>query len=394
MPPRRKKVFGGGRKKKKISPEPVVDIQVVEKVYLDPWCSIRSPYGGKLSPSDNWTRLTAEYVEKRVCTVYEKHFAVAIAIGGEAPPSVDAAIEMVLAEEEVARLAVVATETGCATTTAANTTTTIATDTTRLQIAPPKSIDTLHLLNCHHPPMKVTAEILSRLVALSISSCQLNDANVGQLLENDGHPVFLRSLALENNDLTTIPIRLPPKLTSLNVAFNKITSIGARLNPCKSFLYFLSLEANNLKDDVFKDLYDLLHLRVLDVSANPRMTTVDLPTLPLSQSLKQLEELSLGQTFLGEELGAVLKQMIALKRLNGKIFSQSMCVDIVALSDLQHQIVADDENIKDSATCSCVEGNPCISRYNCHVNIWYRRHEVARLAREDPNFTREDFLSA
>ena len=98
--------------------------------------------------------------------------------------------------------------------------------------------------------------------------------------------------------------------------------------------------------------------------------------------------------FLGEELGAVLKQMIALKRLNGKIFSQSMCVDIVALSDLQHQIVADDENIKDSATCSCVEGNPCISRYNCHVNIWYRRHEVARLAREDPNFTREDFLSA
>ena len=42
----------------------------------------------------------------------------------------------------------------------------------------------------------------------------------------------------------------------------------------------------------------------------------------------------------------------------------------------------DDQGIgtEDSASCSCVEGNPCISPYNC--KNWEKRFEIAKQARK------------
>ena len=145
----------------------------------------------------------------------------------------------------------------------------------------------------------------------------------------------------------------------------------------------------------------LLHLRNLNVSLNNNLPVEDIPTPPLHASVKQLSELTLlpNSGLLRNELdfeikvGAFTSELTSLKVFNDGIFEQKMTINVGELSSLQHHIVADDANTKDSATCSCVEGNPCISKYNCHPHIWHRRFEVARLAREDPDFDREKFLS-
>ena len=95
------------------------------------------------------------------------------------------------------------------------------------------------------------------------------------------------------------------------------------------------------------------------------------------------------------EFSLLLKKMICLKQLDGSPFSQTIAVDIAALKNLD--LLAgggDDPNVKDSASCSCVEGNACASKYNCRPHIWHRRFEVAKLAREGgADFPREKYIS-
>ena len=42
-----------------------------------------------------------------------------------------------------------------------------------------------------------------------------------------------------------------------------------------------------------------------------------------------------------------------------------------------------------SASCSCIEGNPCAVKYNC--KDWANRYEVARKVRQNKSFTGSGF---
>ena len=45
--------------------------------------------------------------------------------------------------------------------------------------------------------------------------------------------------------------------------------------------------------------------------------------------------------------------------------------------------------VQDSASCSCIEGNPCAVKYNC--KDWANRYEVARKVRQNKSFTGSGF---
>jgi len=136
---------------------------------------------------------------------------------------------------------------------------------------------------------------------------------------------------------------------------------------CRSCLFYLNLEHNELTS-VFSSLANLMHLRVLNISQNNNLTVDDLPKPPLHASIKQLTDLTLvpNESLTRNELDFELAirdlvgELSGLTTFNDVTFERKMIVSVSNLASLQHHIAADDHNTKDSATCSCVEGNACI----------------------------------
>ena len=60
---------------------------------------------------------------------------------------------------------------------------------------------------------------------------------------------------------------------------------------------------------------------------------------------------------------------------------------LTALSSASNDISADD-----SSTCSCIFGNPCVTKDTCKTWIWHRKDEITRRAKEEKDFNPEMWL--
>ncbi|GMH94098.1 hypothetical protein TrVE_jg6194 [Triparma verrucosa] len=346
-----------------------------------PWAHLRSPYGGKMSPADEWSRLTS-YSPSAV-EIYKEM------ISAETSPNLVILNAVVNYESLPTPIVELPSSTGSE-------------ETSTPTPTPHPPCDKLQIINCELESLLIPSEILQRLVCLCIpGSCLSSEAVITMLSSS---PSFLRSLSLVGNALSSIPPQLfshTPKLLELDLSYNK--DLGSSF-PTDAFsanaslsltLRSLNLESCGIGEGLVDSLTSLNNLRVLNISANE---------ITMAELIKFAPEVSPPPQFVGKfekfnfhpmnsvtkedafpsTFSKLLKKMICLKQLDDKPFSQSLTIDIEELSKLD--IAADDENTKDSSTCSCVYGNPCTSKYNCKTHIWFRRFEVARQAREDPNF--------
>ena len=282
---KKKKVGSGGGNKRKIVPAPSNEKTVESAsepeqvtpqanpdpiIYKDPWQKIKSPYGGKLSPSDSWSRLSTGYKEKSLVSLLKGDF---VDIDGKTHGVIDSVVlerkraNNVKLEKGVEEIKIesmqVTLDVGEVSETTAISETTVISET-------PPTMDSLAILNCDFTSVAIAPAVLSTLVSLNLSSSSLDTSAVDLLLNNDGNPVFLRSvlskrwrrsvmytqlthtlnnreLVLTDNILKSLPTKLPIKLVKLDVSYNKITAIDpSSFEFCQICLYSLNLESNHL----------------------------------------------------------------------------------------------------------------------------------------------------
>lgn len=383
-----------------------------------PWSHLRSPYGGKMSPADEWTKLTGADYSASVVEINKEilkeegvgvdqviQYAVNIY---EAPPTEPEPVitpepepEPVLTPEpEPAPEPTLLDGSDAAPPVQGDAT---PTPTPTPSPAPaPKTIDTLQIINCELKTLPIPPNILQKLISLHVPGSCLSSNTITTLLSSS--PSFLRCLSLVGNALTSIPLQLfshTPKLLELDLSYNK--GLGACF-PTDAFsstpslsmtLRSLNLEACNISAGLVDSLASLNNLRILNISANEismeELTKLAPEVSPPPQFVGKLEKFNFhpmnsvaNDKAYPTTFSKLLKKMICLKSLDENPFSQSMKIDVEQLAKLD--MTADDENTKDSSTCSCVYGNPCTSKYNCKPHIWFRRYEVAKQAKEDPDF--------
>ncbi|GMI24745.1 hypothetical protein TeGR_g9307 [Tetraparma gracilis] len=406
----------------------------------DPWKAIKSPYGGAMSPSDAFNYLFSDYPAKRLVSIdaadleqgqslEQKLEALTLA----AAAAEQAAAEQAAAEQAASEttetaaseaVAVVAAEQAASETTetaaseavavvAAEQAASETTETAALEAVarspspstPPPPPDRLVLSNhdfSSSPPL-LLPNTINKLVSLTIISSSLSSAPLQSLLSSSPH--FLRVLDVTNNALSSVPdLSSAKKLLSLNLSHNPISASPS--SPClppfpqtlAMCLRCLDLENCGL-NSIVDGLAPLKQLRSLNIACN-ELTTDEMKRVQAAPFSSRLEEFSLHPMpsltacpDYKEVMSLLLKKMSCLKALDGLPFSQQVAVDIDKLASLDLHS-GDDDNVKDSSSCSCVEGNACISRYNCSPHIWHRRFEVAKLAREGGEaFPREKYLT-
>ena len=192
---------------------------------------------------------------------------------------------------------------------------------------------------------------------------------------------------LTANQLTAVPpLDVVPKLLSLDLSFNSIKSFsGIDVFSTVPLLMNLRLENCDIETVLYagtSPLAELKALTTLDLSNNKLQDLSELEQL-FRCYLPQISDLDLsGNAFADlEEYTSWATRYAsahsALRVLDGK----QQCTEIAAASmgDLQ-LLHVNDPMVQDSASCSCLEGNPCAVKYNC--KNWSRRIEIAKAARE------------
>jgi hypothetical protein len=224
------------------------------------------------------------------------------------------------------------------------------------------------------PPL-LLPDTINKLVSLTIISSSLSSAPLQSLLSSSPH--FLRVLDVTNNALSSVPdLSSAKKLLSLNLSHNPISASPA--SPClppfpqtlAMCLRCLDLENCGL-NSIVDGLAPLKQLRSLNIACN-ELTTDEMKRVQAAPFSSRLEEFSLHPMpsltacpDYKEVMSLLLKKMSCLKALDGLPFSQQVAVDIDKLASLDLHS-GDDDNVKDSSSCSCVEGNACISRCVLH----------------------------
>ncbi len=314
--------------------EPVTVTAVVEKPAVDPWGALRSQYGGKLSPQEQWERLQSEDYKPVVLEVGKGQ-------------TVHEAIGVKNSEYDG------------------------------------KGLDVLIARNLSLPSLNLPKAIFQRLITLDLTANLLTDESMKILCI----PNFLRVVKLTANRLSKFPAEFlshSKKLIELDVGHNTISTLSVEeMAPAQMTLRSLNLENCGLTSHISGALGTLMQIRVLDLSSNA-LNAEEVRELPVGR----LEELCIDMV---EGLPEKLKSASCLKRLNRTEFSHSMNMDSMMAGINLTQ--GDDDLTKDSASCSCVEGNPCINKYNCKPWIWHRRFEIARMAREEASFDPEFWLN-
>eukprot|EP00941_MAST-03F_sp_MAST-3F-sp1_P003675 g3675.t1 len=111
--------------------------------------------------------------------------------------------------------------------------------------------------------------------------------------------------------------------------------------------------------EYFKPLYQLRRLVSLDVRGNIRSTTETMKENDLFDS----------------SISILKKRLSCLKQIDGlSIQSVQMQKAVIDFSKPFSQV-----QFEDKASCSCLEGNPCVSRYSC--KNFEKRFEIAKAAR-------------
>ena len=185
----------------------------------DPLGHLRSPYGGKMSPNDEFVYLLSEDYKSEKLTFTRPQ----------------------------------------------EPTTTITLET------PPPTVDTLEIINCDLDLAIIPSNCLVSLVSFASPGCSLSSDDVSKLLSAP-NPTFLRRLSLANNNIESIPTQLfdyTPKLLELNLSCNpiifptdafKTPSLGLTLRS-------LNLESCSI-ETLVSSLKPLNNLRYLDISSN------------------------------------------------------------------------------------------------------------------------------
>ena len=258
-----------------------------------------------------------------------------------------------------------------------------------LSAAVEKSGDTPHqrLLahGCGLEGVQVTAAVSSRFVELDLSFNELS--SVDSLAPN-----CLRSIVLAGNRLQKPPcfkVEMP-KLVKLDVSFNEVKTlpspeaIGTMPN-----LRVLGLQncmiqtlAGSISSSAVScSLSGLNNLAVLDLSYNLLSNVSEMANLTCLQRLQELDvgcnELCAQEGY-EEGIKALRMKVHTLKKLNDEeVRRQFGGYGLEAMEGMINQI--QDAMSNDKSSCSCIEGNPCISPENC--DNWKDRFKIAHKVR-------------
>ena len=251
--------------------------------------------------------------------------------------------------------------------------------------------DTLDVSGLKLEMLVFSPTAVKRFVRLDISSNQLRSLTVFNDLNDDRCRTWIRSIDARNNLLCDlkIPCRGFPKLLSLDLSCNHIHTIQKEYFKFTPRLRWLRMRQCGIKCEHLESLMSLeFSLVYVDLGENELRDYNSITTKLLQ--LSQLEVIDLdGNPFICEEIDIERLRTFfqnkkpRVKTLNGVSLGRA---DFVAAMKKTRTFDDDDDDdddgvltLSDSASCSCLEGNPCISPYNC--KDWLHRYEVAERIR-------------
>jgi hypothetical protein len=365
------------------TPKPVPEI-----LLLDPWKRHKSPYGGRASPADEYNIL------KKDAGVFLDLDRVAVLNvannRGLDKLAIDHLIRGAVAkarkeeeqnaasqnEQEVAntKSSVYVVREGPADTEAANN----------------FVHERVSAKSCDVATVNFSREVENSLVALDLTDNRLTMQSINGL-----NLTFLRELVLVGNALTGgFPNLSHLKLLiKVDLSYNPLGSCSGEhaevtMTACDR-LREVHLQGCKLGGTISLALnIRSATLEVLDISCNELNDRNDVLTLRKLNRLKSLSILGnpivVGHNDSMDWCKMLAMKFGALKVFNGSEYSHTF--NSINLGSLQLETA--DTGVStgagdDSASCSCVEGNPCAVSYNC--KDWKNRFEVARKAREKLN---------
>lgn len=237
---------------------------------------------------------------------------------------------------------------------------------------------------CGLEGVQVTAAVSSRFVELDLSFNEL--ASVDSLAPN-----CLRSIVLAGNQLLKPPcfkVEMP-KLVKLDISFNDVKALPSP----EAIAMMPNLRVLGLQNCMIKtlsgtgeaagacSLSGLNNLASLDLSYNLLSSVSEMRNLTC---LQRLQELDVGcnelcaQDGYEEGIKALRMKISTLKKLNDEeVRRQFGGYGLEAMEGMINKI--QDAMSNDKSSCSCVEGNPCLSPDNCHN--WKDRFKIAHKTR-------------
>jgi len=240
-----------------------------------------------------------------------------------------------------------------------------------------------------------SGETVSRIVRVDVSSNRLKSINFFDDSTDDRCRCWVRSIDCRKNLLCELNILTGfPKLLCLDLSHNKIRTIHKDLFTHTPRLRWLRMRQCGIKTEHLGSLMSLeFSLAYVDLGEND-LSNFTLIKEKLLQ-LKQLESIDIDRNpFLSREKMDVETLSLFLKRkkprvktLNGVSLGHANVIVIPMSTNKSSSSSGDDVlTLSDGASCSCLEGNPCVSPYNC--KDWLHRHEIAEKVRETKGRTR------
>jgi hypothetical protein len=400
-------------------------------IEVDPWAIYKSPFGGKMSQNDEWNKLLQDVkkpvaippaqvasfaggsvrgegldqmvrivaqeqaeaiaaAERAVAAEAEKLEAVGVAgeeEGGEGEGK-GGEIVAVAIREETAEGSHVTTIVESKSEGALPSSDGEAIVITSAAPAEWGAVEHISMRSCGVTSIDLADAVIAReLVLLDLTDNSLSSDDCVQLSRKDDMPCYLRKLVLSGNqlrNLPTIPESCRCKLLCLDLSCNPLGQSMSAIDFSGMPLRYLSLEqcgVQNLDLGSPTGIGCLSELLVLDLSLNQLEKKAELD--PIAMKLKKLNSLDLsGNPLSGDRdykdwTMAVRNKLPTINNWDGE------GVQVQFSSGKQELQLHDDGDgvmVQDSASCSCLEGNPCADKYNC--KDWANRYEKARKVRE------------
>mmetsp|Transcript_20024 Transcript_20024/g.31472 ORF Transcript_20024/g.31472 Transcript_20024/m.31472 type:complete len:553 (+) Transcript_20024:131-1789(+) len=389
---------------------------------VDPWTSLKSPFGGKLSPAEEWQLISSGGYAGRAARILPADLAgVGLSLSMDRPSVVEGqAVDALVAAAAAAAVSATTweleeAEEGGGPPAAAAAGAPVnagehqdqagnsnsgagASDSIEKATCPTSGCSKLSFAGCGiNGVLNFSISLRSQLVSLDVSGNMLQDSFGGSLGTN-----FIRELVLAGNHLDAIPdLTSFPKLVRLDISYNPLGTISVSDFPeaVAGRLHSLSLASTGLNSLCAAPaaagtaaaaggvLRGFRALQVLDLSRNKLETLSDLKVISrvlfpkLSELFIDSNPFCQAEEYI-EELMHCAKQFATLKRLNGVIFQPTMISSKDALaSAMERSLDTLTQHASSGESCSCIEGNPCAVPDNCHN--WPNRYEVAKRVRED-----------
>ena len=244
--------------------------------------------------------------------------------------------------------------------------------------------DTLDVSNKKLEMIIFSPQAVKRFVRLDMSSNRLRSLSVFNNSNDDRCRSWIRSIDARNNLLCDLKLSCWgfPKLLRLDLSRNQIHTIHKDYFKFTPRLRWLRMRQCGIKCEHLECLMCLeLSLVYVDLGENELRDFDSIKTTLLQ--LSQLEAIDLDRNPMEidiETMSLFFKnKKPRVKTLNGLSLGRA---DFIVAFGETGRFGEDDGvlTLSDSASCSCLEGNPCISPYNC--KDWLHRHEVAERVRQ------------